>query len=325
MLDCRMMSLLLQSSLLLEISLGFSPNNGQRGYKILGALPIGSSQKDIDRFSKALVHYETNFYGTVDWALFHYKDIDVWKVQPWYKTSNIVLSIDEKEFAYWYFHKYLTRKYITNLHEYDWIWLMVSDSDFEVFDAQTFVDLLELWNPGIAQPANTGHTFWPHTRLHSPSEVRVTNLIEVGPLLSIRTKLWEDFRGFINPKFNTGWGIDQIFCRFGSHNRPYILNPFNEKHFFAKRHAWVLLSEYDYTGNRSHLTQTYLRLCPGAQSFNPACLIVDASPLSHLNFLEGRKSGFFNRSAAMKEKLWYYKKYPKYFVPQKKALAYCTK
>jgi len=325
MLDYRMMSVLLQSSLLLAVLLGFSQNTGQRAYKILGALPIGSSQKDIDRFSKALEHYETNFSGTVDWALFHYNDINIWKAQPWYKTSKIVLSINEKEFAYYYFYKYLTRKYITNLHEYDWIWLMVSDCDFEVFDAQTFVDLLELWNPGMAQPANAGHTFWPLTRLHYPSEVRVTNLIEVGPLLSIRVKLWEDFRGIMVPEFNTGWGIDQILCRFSSHNHEYILNPFKKKRFFAKRQAKVLLLEYDYTGNRKHLTRISQRLCPDAKSFNPACLIVDASPLTHLNFLEGRKSGFFNRSAAMKQKLWYLKNYPNYFVPQKKAVSYCTK
>lgn len=314
-----MISLLLQWPFLLLVSLGLAQNTGKRAYKILGALPIGSSWEDINRFSKALVHYETNFYGTVDWALFHYKDIDVWKAQPWYKTSNIVLSINEVEFAYFYFYTYLTTKYISNLHEYDWIWLMVSDSDFEVFDAQTFVDLLELWNPGVAQPANSGHTYWVHTRQRFPSEVRVTNLVEVGPLLSIRARLWEDFRGVMNPKFNSGWGIDNMLCTYIGNTHGYILDPFNNTDLIAKPpRVWL-----SHRGFKNVVRRSHVRLCPYAWNSNPACLIVDASPLKHLNFLEGKKSGIYNHHDAHKELVWYRRKYPEYFLHRKKVRSYC--
>jgi len=297
-------------------------NTGQKPYKILGALPIGSSQKDIDRFSKALMHYEKMASGTVYWALFHYQDIDIWKSQSWYTNSKIVLSINELEFAFYYFYKYLTIEYITNLHEYDWIWLMVSDCDFEVFDAQTFVDLLELWNPGMAQPANTGYTPWSNTPLHYPSKVRVTNLVEVGPLLSIRVELWELFRGLMYPHFNSGWGVDNILCKYIAEHG-YTLNPYNKTSLFAIPPATVLLSAYVYSGRKRHVLRGKHRICPNPLSFNPACLIVDASPLKHLDFHEGKKSGLYNNHAD-KEIEWYHDKYPEYFVHWKKEASYCT-
>jgi len=318
------MSVLHHLSLLLVLVLCFVQNTGQPTYKILGALPIGSSKKDIDRFSKALIHYETNFNGTVNWALFHYQDIDVWKSQPWYNNSNVVLSIHESEFAYYYFYKYLTIEYITNLNEYDWIWLMVSDSDFEVFDAQTFVDFLWLWNPGMAQPANTGSTVWPHTRLHKPSNVRVTNLIEVGPLLSIRVKLWVLFRGLMNPTFKSGWGVDNIMCTWIAENHGYTLNPYNHTHGLAKPHASVELRAYDSRGHRHHVKGGRQTICPKPSSCNPACIIVDASPLKHLDFHEGKKAGLYLRKAFFKELDWYHDRYPKYFVIVKRANSYCT-
>jgi len=316
------MSVLHRSSLLLAFVLCFVGNTGQKPYKILGALPIGSSQQDIDRFSRALMHYDTNFNGTVNWALFHYQDIHVWKSQPWYENSRIVLSINEKEFAYYYFYKYLTIEYIYNLHEYDWIWLMVSDCNFEVFDAQTFVDLLDLWKPGMAQPANTGYTIWSHTPLHSPSSVRVTNLVEIGPLLSIRPKLWEQFRGLMNPELNSGWGVDNILCTWIAKNHGYTLNPYNQTDLNAKEPDKVWLSAYDYSGKRVFLRAQH-RICPNPLSFNPACLIVDASPLKHLDFHEGKQSGLCNNNA-LKDVGWYQDKYPEYFVFYRKEISYCT-
>jgi len=264
-------------------------------YKILGALPVGSYLKDVDRFSQALTHYERNFSGTVDWALFHYQDIDVWKSQPWYDNSNIVLSINEVQFAFYYFYKYLTTEYISNLYEYDWLWLMVSDCDFDIFDAQTFVDLLELWNPGLAQPANTGYSPWPHTPPHRPSNVRVTNLVEIGPLLSTRATLWQQLRGLMNGDFNSGWGVDNIMCTYLAKNLSYTLNPYNKSNIFTWPRFKTWLSVYDYSGNRVHRAKH--RMCPQPWSFNPACLIVDASPLKHLDLHEGKKTGLYHNDA----------------------------
>jgi len=320
------MSVLHQLSLLIALVLCFARSTDQQPYKILGALTIGSSQDDIDRFSKALIHFETNFTGTVNWALFHYQDIDVWKSQPWYNNSNIVLSINELEFAFYYFYKYLTIEYITNLNEYDWIWLMVSDCDFEVFDAQTFVDLLDLWKPGVAQPANTGYSPWPHTPLHRPSNMRVTNLVEIGPLLSIRLKLWEPVRRLMNPNFNSGWGVDNILCTWISKNYGYTLNPYNKTSGSAMPSARVWLStynSYDYSGRKRRFLRAKHPICPHPWSFTPACLIVDASPLKHLDFHEGKKSGLYNNHA-FKELNWYRRKYGKYFVAWRKAFSYCT-
>jgi len=313
-----------QLSLLLALVLCVVRDTDQHPYKILGALPIGSSEEDIDRFSKALIHYKTNFTGTVNWALFHYQDINVWKSQPWYNSPKIVLSIKEAGFAYYYFYKYLTIEYITNLYEYDWIWLMVSDCDFEVFDAQTFVDYLRLWNPGMAQPANTGYTVWPHTGLHDPSNVRVTNLIEVGPLLSIRVKLWELFRGLMHPNFKSGWGVDNILCTYIAKTHGYTLNPYNQTNVFAKPRGRVWLSAYDYSGKRRDDRRTKLRICPHPSSFSPACLIVDASPLKHLDLHEGTKSGVYAREVFFQELDWYHENYPNYYVLVKEAVSFCT-
>jgi len=312
------MSLLHHFVLLLAAVLGIFTSTGQR--KILGALPIGSSQKDVDRFSRALKHYKLNFHGTVDWALFHYQDIDVWKSQPWYNKSNIVLSISELEFAYYYFYKYLTPRYITNLYEYDWIWLLVSDCDFDVFDAQIFVDFLELWNPGIAQPANTGRSVYKLVRRHAPSHVRVTNFIEIGPLLSIRVQIWESFRGRMNPRFNSGWGVDRILCTYVAKNHGYTLDPFNQTDLFATPPATVYLSAYSYFNGGSRVPRDSHRLCPDPLSFNPACLVVDASPLKHLDFHEGIKSGLYKN--AWKDVKWYREMYKDYFIF--KIISYCT-
>jgi len=317
------MSFLRLWSLLLAVVPGLFQTTTRKYYKILGALPIGSSQKDIDRLSKALVHYEMNFNGRIDWALFHYQNIDVWKSQPWYNNSNIVLSIHEKEFAYYYFYKYLIIEYITNLHEYDWIWLLVSDCNFEVFDAQTFVDFLELWNPGMAQPANTGYSPWSHTPLHIPSDVRVTNIVEIGPLLSIRVKLWEQFRRLMNPGFNSGWGVDNILCTYIAKNHGYTLDPYNKTHLFAGPPTKVWLSAYDYSEKVSTVRRDPYRLCPDPLSFNPACLIVDASPLKHLDFHEGIQSGLYT-GKSFAEVDWYRDQYPELYIAPMKEISYCT-
>jgi len=317
------MSVLNRLSFLVAFMLLFFKNTAQEQYKILSALPIGSSQKDIDRFSTAVTHYKTTFTGTVDWALFHYQEIGLWKSQPWYKNSSIVLSITEVEFAYYYFYKYLTIEYITNINEYDWIWLMVSDCDYEIFDVQTFVDLLYLWNPGMAQPANTGFTIWSHTRLHNPSNVRVTNLVEIGPLLSIRPKLWELFRGLMNPEFNSGWGVDNILCTYAAKNHGYTLDPFNQTGQDAEHRTRIWLSAYDFTGKRREMRARH-RLCPNPSSFNPACLIVDATPLKHLDLHEGEKSGRYHHDN-FREIDWYQFWYSEYFVKWGDEISYCTK
>jgi len=315
------MSLLQQFSLLLTVVVGIFSNTGQR--KILAALPIGSSQKDIERFLKARTHYKSTFHGTLDWALFHYQDVDVWKSQSWYNESNIVLSINELEFAFYFFYKYLTPRYIANIYEYDWIWLLVSDCDFEMFDAQIFVDFLDLWNPGIAQPANSGFTWWKHLRRHSPSHVRVTNIIELGPLVSIRVKIWELFRELMNPRFNSGWGADNIWCTYVAKNLGYTLDPFNQTDLFATQPDTVWLSAYDYFDGSGSIRRVSHRLCPDPLSFNPACLIVDASPLKHLDFHEGKKSGLYQNNA-MQDVRWYRERYKDYFVTFGNETSYCT-
>jgi len=309
-------------SLLLAIVAGLFQHPARRDYKILGALPIGSSQKDIDRFSKALGHYETNFTGTVDWALFHYQDVGVWLSQPWYNNSNIVLSVQEPEFAYYFFFKYLIVNYIPRIYEYDWIWLLVSDCEFDSFDAQTFVDLLDIWNPGVAQPANTGYTPWTHTPLHIPSDVRVVNLVEIGPLLSIKFSLWESFRSIMNPAFNSGWGLDNIMCTFFAKNHNYTLDPFNGTDaIFSARRVW--LSSYHYSRQVSVVRRAPFRHCPAPVNYSPACLIVDAAPLKHLDFHEGIQSGLYT-GKGYEDVDWYLAKYPELFVLWKKETSYCT-
>jgi len=317
------MNILHQLPLVSVLVLCFVQSTELQPYKILAALPIGSSQEDIDRLSKAVTHYEQNFTGTVQWALFHYQDIDVWKSQTWYNDSNVVLSIHEQAFAYYYFYKYLTTEYITNLHEYGWIWLLVSDCDFEAFDIQTFVDLLELWNPGMAQPANTGYSPWPHTPPHWPSNVRVTNLIEIGPLLSIRVKLWEQFHGLMNGNFSSGWGVDNILCNYIAQNHGYTLNPYNRTNVFAMPRARLWLSTFDYSGKKTSILRAKHRICPHPWSFTPACIIVDASPLKHLDLHEGKKSGVYNNDA-FSEIDWYHLHFRKYFVLPGKEVSYCT-
>jgi len=318
------MSVLHQLSLLLLLVLYSAQNTGLQHYKILGALPIGSAKRDINRFSKALKHFETNFTGTVNWALFHYQDIDVWKSQPWYNNPNLVLSIHESGFKYYYFYKYVTVEYITNLYEYDWIWLMVSDCDFGVFDAQTFVHYLSLWNPGVAQPANTGYNTWFHTLRYNPSNVRVTNLVDVGPLLSIRVELWELFRGLMNPNFSSGWGVDHMLCTYIAKTHGYTLNPNNQTDGFGMPLASVWLWAYKNSVKKRGVRRAQQRVCPLPMSFNPACIIVDASPLTHLDFQEGEKSGRHSTTAFLKDIYWYRHMYPKYWVFDKDVVSYCT-
>jgi len=318
------MSVLNRLSFSIAFMLCFAKYTGPENYKILGALPIGSSQKDINRFSTAQKNFEANFTGTVDWALFHYQSSKLWKSQPWYKSSSIVLSINEPQFAFYYFYKYLTIDYINNLHEYDWIWLMVSDCDFEIFDAQTFVDLLDLWNPGIAQPANTGFTTWSNVPLHNPSSARVTNIIEIGPLLSIRPNLWELFRGLMNPTFNSGWGVDNIMCTYVANVHSYTLNPYNQTNQHAKQPVSVWLTKYNYRWGRFRKKRIRHRICPNPSSFNPACLIVDATPLKHLDLHEGEKTGRYHHNN-FKEIDWYHDWYSEYFVKYGDEVSYCTK
>jgi len=309
-------------SLLLANVAGLFHLPERRDYKILAALPIGSSQSDIDRFSRAVGHYETNFTGTVDWALFHYKDIIVWTSQPWYNNSNIVLSIHEKQFAYYFFYKFLTVEYIPNIHEYDWVWLLVSDCEFDSFDAQTFVELLEIWNPGAAQPANTGFTPWTHTPLHIPSDVRIVNLVEIGPLLSIRVNLWESFRSLMNPDFNSGWGLDNLLCKFIAQKHNYTLDPFNDTEVVSSAHR-VWLSSWIYSEEVSVVRRAPVRACPDPLKNRPVCIIVDATPLKHLDYHEGIKAGVYT-GVGLSDVEWYRAKYPDIFVFWKNEISYCT-
>jgi len=154
--------------------------------------------------------------------------------------------------------------------------------------------------------------------------VRVTNFLEVGPLLSIRVKLWELFRGLLNPNFSSGWGVDNILCTYIAKNHGYTLDPSNQTDDLL----WQVLG-YDcghmkVPKKKCDGKPVKHRICPHPTSFNPACLIVDASPLKHLDFHEGKKAGRYITKAFMKEKQWYRYMYPRYWLMIQGAISYCT-
>merc|ERR1719195_1945670 len=126
----------------------------------------------------------------------------------------------------------------------------------------------------------------------------------------------------MNPNFNSGWGVDSVLCKYIAKNHGYTLNPYNKTALVIPP-ATVWLSVYDYPGRKRHVLRAKHRICPNPLSFNPACLIVDASPLKHLDFHEGKKTGLYNNNA-QKEIEWYHDKYPQYFVFGSKETSYCT-
>jgi len=96
-----------------------------------------------------------NGKAKVDWAFYHYDPKFKWEQQEWYNKST-VFNVEERGFLYGFFYKYLISDHINDLESYDWIWLMNSDVTFDDLNISVFLDILNTWQPAVAQPAITG-------------------------------------------------------------------------------------------------------------------------------------------------------------------------
>jgi len=53
--------------------------------------------------------------------------------------------------------------------------------------------------------------------------------------------------------------------------------------------------------------------CPNEIEFMPSCMVIDATPLVHLNRREGRQFGAYSEAIGIEEKHWYREKYSSYW------------
>jgi len=183
---------------------------------------------------------------------------------------------------------------------------MNSDATYPQLKVQKFVEILELWKPGAAQPANNGHDFWNITRLHRPSFARITDFVEVGPLLAIRVNLWIILRSMMHPEVSSGWGVDRILCSIIADNANYT----QIEGYREETNVWLSIPE-KYSKSSTVIREQW-RLCPRNLSFWPACMVIDETTITHLDYHEGHNKGVYDWEVSNKEKWWYWSHYKKY-------------
>jgi len=260
-----------------------------RKSKVLAALPIGNSDDDIKRVSKAVQTWSK--FIDVDWVLFHYQPKDKLEKQNWYNKS-VIFSVEEKGFLYGYFYKYLVAEYITNLHTYKWIWLINSDCTYHELDVQTFLKILDTWLPAVAQPAVIG-SYWDISAPQWEKIGRVTTFIEIGPFVALSVEAWAKIHNVMNPLFNSGWGLDMLWCSLLK--KPAMVEILEQKAF------------------RSGQIVGENMFCPTNIEFVPSCMVVDESPIVHLDRREGSQMGVYSDAIGLREKHWYRQRYSNYW------------
>jgi len=60
--------------------------------------------------------------------------------------------------------------------------------------------------------------------------------------------------------------------------------------------------------------------CPADTEFIPSCMVVDASPLVHLDRHEGMQMGAYSEVIGLKEKQWYQQRYVEHWEETHKSL-----
>merc|ERR1719193_802423 len=260
-----------------------------RKSKVLAALPTGNSDYDIKRVSKAVQTWGKVI--DVDWVLFHYQPKDKWEKQNWYNES-VVFSVEEKGFLYGYFYKYLVAEYIRNINTYNWIWLINSDCTYDELDVETFLNILDTWLPAVAQPAVIGSS-WGITAPQEEKIARVTTFVEIGLFVAVSLEAWAKVHNVMNPLFNSGWGLDMLWCSLLK--KPTMVEILEQKAF------------------RSGQIVGENMFCPTNIEYVPSCMVVDASPIVHLDRREGAQMGVYSGAIGLREYNWYRKRYSYYW------------
>jgi len=60
--------------------------------------------------------------------------------------------------------------------------------------------------------------------------------------------------------------------------------------------------------------------CPTNIEFIPSCMVVDASPIVHLDKREGAQTGAYSEAIGLREKKWYHQRYSNYWNESHKSL-----
>jgi len=170
--------------------------------------------------------------------------------------------------------------------------LMNSDCTYDELDVQTFLKVLDTWLPAVAQPAVIG-SYWDISAPQEEKIGRVTTFIEIGPFVAVSVEAWGKVRSVMNPLFNSGWGLDMLWCSLLK--KPTMVEILEQKAFRGGQ----IIGENMF--------------CPTTIEFVPSCMVVDASPIVHLNRREGAQMGVYSDAIGLREKHWYRQRYSNYW------------
>jgi hypothetical protein len=94
-------------------------------------------------------------------------------------------------------------------------WLILADDDIAIPRSflHDYLRLVRKYEFALAQPARTPNSTGDHaiTFQQEGLEARQTNFVEIGPLVSIRHDLFEEFLPF--PCEGMGWGLDGVWSK----------------------------------------------------------------------------------------------------------------
>jgi len=186
----------------------------------------------------------------------------------------------------------LVTDWIEELHSYDWILLLNSDCSFDDLDILAFLEVLDKWQPALAQPAVIG-SYWDSSAPHQGVVGRVTNFVEIGPFVAISVKAWKKLRAAMNPLFTSGWGLDMFWCSLLEDS--------------------VMMFQLESQAASYGQMIGESMPCPNEIEFTPSCMVIDAAPLVHLDRREGRELGTYSEAIGTEEKHWYREKYSYYW------------
>jgi len=183
-------------------------------------------------------------------------------------------------------------EYIRNINTYNWIWLINSDCTYDELDVETFLNILDTWLPAVAQPAVIG-SIWGVTAPQEEKIARVTTFVEIGPFVAVSVEAWAKVHDVMNPLFNSGWGLDMLWCSL------------------LKKLTMVEILEQKAFKSGQIVGENMF--CPTNVEFVPSCMVVDSSPIVHLNRQEGAQMGVYSGAIASREYNWYQQRYRNYW------------
>jgi len=91
---------------------------------------------------------------------------------------------------------------------YDWLVLIDDDVALPHGFLDAFLFLAERFDLSLAQPAHRrrSHAAWDVTRRRAASVVRLSNFVEIGPVVAMRASTFDVMLPF--PRLRIGWGLD---------------------------------------------------------------------------------------------------------------------